>query len=238
MNLSRLVLAALLALLALPAGAHAEDGALVIRMQGMDCDGCNKRLATVFGGLPWLEDVHANFLEQAACGRLVGDVDEPALQAALGEGPHTVVGVERVAVCPETLRGRLPSPWEGRAEGVDVQVISHGEQVDLRAHLVEGKYTIVDFGAPWCAPCHEVAESLRAYLLDHDDVAVRAVELEGATAQDSYEQPVVGQHLANVPGIPWLVVHAPDGKVLGRSQSLDRTLKAIEKHREREARRK
>lgn len=238
MSHSRLLLLASLLLVVGPRPALAADEFLVIRMEGMDCAGCNERLTSVFGGLAWLDDVHASFLEQAACGRLLGPVDEPALQQALGEGPHTVVGVEAVDACPPALRGPLPSAWEGRTEGVDVQVISHGETVELRDHLAEAKYTIVDFGAPWCAPCHEVAESLRAYLLEHGDVAVRAVELEGATAQDSYEQPVVAQHLTNVPGIPWLVVYSPDGKVLGRSQSLDRTLKAIDKHRAKEARRK
>ncbi len=76
------------------------------------------------------------------------------------------------------------------------------------------------------------------YLDAHGDVAVRAVELAGETAQVSYEQPVVAQHLAYVTGIPWMVVYAPDGKVISKTQSVDKTLAAIDKHRVKMAKKK
>ena len=239
------VLLSLAALLAVPAFASAgteaatADRYLLISMEGMDCAGCNKRLGKVFGGLEWLDDVHASFASQAACGKIVGDVDEPALQASLGtEGPHKVVGTKVVDVCPEGLRGHLPQPWDGKTEGRDVVVISNGELVDVGARLAAGKYTIVDFGASWCGPCHEAADAISAYMDEHADVAVRAVELGGETAQESYEQPVVAQHLAYVSGIPWLVVYTGDGKVISKTQSLDKTLAAIDKHRAKMAKKK
>lgn len=225
---------ALLLLVASPARADtgpAVSRYLLVTMEGMDCAGCNKRLSTVFSALDWLEDVNASFASQAACGRLVGDLDEPALQLALGEGPHKVLGSKVVDVCPEGLRGRLPQPWDGKAEGLDVTTISHGEVVDLTAHLAANKYTIIDFGASWCGPCHEAADALAIYLAENSDVAVRAVELGGETAQDSYEQPVVAQHLSYVSGIPWLVVYSPDGKMVGKNRSVEKVMALIAKHR-------
>ncbi|MCO4773898.1 MAG: thioredoxin family protein [Deltaproteobacteria bacterium] len=234
-------LIALVALL-LPSVATAEDEAdryLLISMEGMDCVGCNKRLSNVFSSLEWLEDVHASFAVQGACGRLTGDVDEAALTASLGtEGPHKVVKTAVVAVCPDGLRGALPTPWDGKTEGRDVTTISHGEKVDITAHLAADKYTVVDFGASWCGPCHEAAETIATYLDAHADVAVRAIELDGETAQASYEQPVVAQHLAYVSGIPWLVVYSPAGKVISKTQSVDKTLASIDKHRAKMAKKK
>ena len=49
-----------------------------------------------------------------------------------------------------------PNPW-GDTDGLDVQVISHGEAVELEDHLVQGKFTVIDVGASWCAPCHDAA---------------------------------------------------------------------------------
>jgi thiol-disulfide isomerase/thioredoxin len=227
-------LALLLLFVASPVRAETEPVSsqyLLVQMEGMECAGCNKRLGTVFSGLDWLDEVHASFAVQAACGRLVGTVDEPSLQTALGEGRHKVLGTKVVDVCPEGLRGRLPQPWDGKAEGLDVVTISHGEVVDLDEHLAAGKYTVIDFGASWCGPCHEAADVLATFLEEHSDVAVRAVELGGETAQDSYEQPVVAQHLSYVSGIPWLVVYSPDGKVIGKNRSVEKVMALISKHR-------
>lgn len=221
----RLIVASLLL------AAPAQAASLVVRVQGMDCAGCNNTLRVALEALPFLSDVNASFAEQAACGALVGAVDEAAVQQAVAGIGYVFASAEQKEACPASLRGALPEPWATRGDGLDVQTISHGEVVDLGAHLAEGKYTIIDFGASWCAPCHEVAERIAAYLADHRDVAVRAVELGGGDPAASYEQPVVAQHLAYVDGVPWLIVRAPDGRKLVQTNSVHKALAAIDKHR-------
>ena len=228
-----LVLLGLLA--ALPATATAEPPPetvrFVVKVQGMDCAGCNTKVVKALTDLSFIHTVHASFAAQAACAEGAGAVDEDAVTAAIAGLGYTYGGLEWVDDCPKGLDGVLPGPWEGKTAGLDVTTISKGEEVDVRAHLAAEKYTIIDYGAPWCGPCHEAADALVTYLGAHPDVAVRVVDLAGQTAEASYAQPVVSQHLKYVSGIPWLVVHAPGGKVLGKGPSVEKLLAIVDAHR-------
>ena len=96
-----------------------------------------------------------------------------------------------------------PGIWEQHGQGLDVRRISSGQEVELTAHLREGGYTVVDFGAPWCGPCHASAEQLAGYLGAHADTAVREVSLEAEDPNASFALPVVAQHLRYAPGLPF-----------------------------------
>ncbi|MEE2828469.1 MAG: thioredoxin domain-containing protein, partial [Myxococcota bacterium] len=102
---------------------------------------------------------------------------------------------------------------------------------DLKGHLVDDKFTIIDFGAPWCGPCHTAAETLSAYLRDHKDVAVRVVNLRADDVTLSYALPAAQQHLLYAPGLPWFLVYSPSGRVIHKSTSVEKVLAAIEKKR-------
>ena len=219
-------------LLAGPAAASSSDH-VVVRVSGMDCAGCNNKVTSALEGLAFVTAVQSSFSAQAACGDLVGPLDEAAVRAAIDTTGYGFVSVEAVAACPPDLLGAAAAPWDRHEAGLDVVTISHGEGVDLAANRATGKYTVFDFGASWCGPCHEAAGVLAAYLGEHADVAVRVIELGGADPAASYAQPVVSQHLSSAPGIPWLIVQGPDGKVLKRTPSPDKAIAAIDRHRSR-----
>ena len=118
------------------------------------------------------------------------------------------------------------SLWEG-AEG-DVEIVSTGERFSMRKTRAKGKYTIFDFGAIWCPPCQQVAKQLKPIVKDHPNLAVRSVDL-GSDATESFDHPVVFQHLSDVEAIPWLVLLDPNGKVIYKGSDLDEIMALLPK---------
>ena len=45
--------------------------------------------------------------------------------------------------------------------GQSIEVISHGQQIDISKHLALGNVTIVDFYADWCGPCKAVEPTIQ-----------------------------------------------------------------------------
>ena len=145
----------------------------------------------------------------------------------MGAG-YEIGSIEAVDACPPGVDGRgKPSPWSD-THGLDVRIVSTGDKIALKDQRVDGKFTIVDFGASWCGPCHLLAKRVAAYMKTHDDVAVRAVELEGATPEASFALPVARQHLSFAPGLPWVIAFAPSGRKIYEGGDVDALLAAID----------
>jgi len=210
----------------------------VLDIKGMICSSCSSKVKETLLGSKGIESAFVSHLAGQACIATTGAFDASVARAALQIADYEMTAHVAVTSCPDELKGKLPDPWETRSKGLNVESISQGQPVDLKAKLVAGSYTIIDFGAPWCAPCHDAAELLVAYLKLHPDVAVRAVNLSGETPEESYQQPVVAQHLQYVKGVPWFLVYAPGGKVLYRGTQVDKAMSSIDKHRTRAAKKK
>lgn len=88
----------------------------------------------------------------------------------------------------------------------DVAVVSKGEEVDLVAHAVRGKYTVYDFYADWCPPCRVLDVQLRGLASRHPNLAVRKIDIVDWTT------PVVAQH--GIHGLPHMILYGPEGERL------------------------
>jgi thiol-disulfide isomerase/thioredoxin len=106
-----------------------------------------------------------------------------------------------------------------------VTLSREGETVGpLEKHRVEGKYTVFDIFADWCAPCRLIDARLREITAERKDVAVRKLNVV------SFESPLARELGPDFETLPFVVVFSPDGKrtdILGADLAkLDRTLGA------------
>jgi copper chaperone CopZ len=200
-----------------------------VDIDGMTCIGCADKVTKALDGLSFLSETNTSVPAGSACSSLNGELVESAMSTVITELGYTSKSISIVDTC-ESEASIFPENW-AEVEGLDVAVISHGDEVDLSDHAVMGKFTIYDFGAPWCAPCHVAEKMLKDYLRDHDDVAVRAIVLDSQNPKESFALPAAHQHLRSAPGLPYFVVVNAKGKAVFKGSDVAKLLKKIDKKR-------
>jgi thiol-disulfide isomerase/thioredoxin len=88
-----------------------------------------------------------------------------------------------------------------------VEVISHGAQVDINQHLALGKVTLVDFYADWCGPCKHLAPTLEQMARTDPEIALRKIDIV------NWKTAVVKQY--NIRSIPHVNVYNRSGRLVG-----------------------
>jgi thioredoxin 1 len=91
--------------------------------------------------------------------------------------------------------------------GQPVEVISHGEQVDINQHLALGNVTVVDFYADWCGPCRRLTPSLEQMAVSDPQVALRKIDIV------NWRTPVAQQF--NIHSVPQVNVYNRGGRLVG-----------------------
>jgi thiol-disulfide isomerase/thioredoxin len=100
----------------------------------------------------------------------------------------------------------------------DVAKISRaGEAVRLRDHVVPGKVTVFDFYALWCKPCRVVDAHLRQVLAEHDDVALRRLDVV------DFDSPLARKYLNAADALPYLLVYDRRGRRIAAIVGIDLT---------------
>ena len=104
---------------------------------------------------------------------------------------------------------RLPIPSAApiTARAQQVEVISHGAQVDINQHLALGNVTVVDFYADWCGPCRQLSPMLEQMASADPDIALRKIDIVDRNTA------VVRQY--NVNSIPQVNVYNRGGRLVG-----------------------
>ena len=202
---------------------------LDVQIQDMHCTACEAKVAKALDALPFLANTTVSFALGRACAEVEGTVDKTAVVTTLTDLGYTIPAVEETTDC-DLSQATLPKNWAD-TDGLDVKVISWGDRVELSDHRAKDKFTIYDFGAPWCSPCHAAEVLLKQYLQEHADVAVRAIVLNSPDPKTSFNMPAAAQHLMNAPGLPYFIAINPRGKVISRGVDLPKVLKQIDKRR-------
>ncbi len=196
-----LPLALLLPTLAL---ASTLQGHAVVKVGGMTCGGCEEAVRAGLEGVEGVTSV-GPVVHDRTCVDLDAPVEEDVLRDAVTRRGFEVLAVAQVSACPtgEPEARTRTALWSDPGE-LDAQVVSYGETFHMDEALVPGKTTIIHFGADWCGPCRVAEGVLKAELPGREDVAVRAVVLEGRTPRQSFAHPVVEQY--GIAGVPMILV--------------------------------
>ena len=103
---------------------------------------------------------------------------------------------------------KLPAPAAVVAgRGQQVEVISHGTQVDIAKYLAPGNVTVVDFYADWCGPCKQLSPSLEQMARTDPQIALRKIDII------NWKTPVVRQF--NIHSIPQVNIYNRGGRLVG-----------------------
>ena len=121
------------------------------------------------------------------------------------------------AALPVLLVAAACGPKAPAGPPADLAIITHGEKVDLEAHLAKGKYTVVDFYASWCPPCRVVGPALeRLATAEPARLALRKVDVVDWT------MPVVEQY--GIEALPHLMLYDAEGKRIAEGDAVYKAL--------------
>ena len=174
---------------------------LEFSVAGMSCAGCAQNATKALKKIGGVRTVTVDFASQHAVLNTSREITREQIEEALG-----TFGFEARFPGDTILQ---PLSEEEKA-GLDIATASHGEAFELADHLTAGKITIFDYYADWCGPCHLLTPKLERLLLKYDDLALRTVDIS------SWESEAAQQ--ANLPGLPYVRIYGPQGKLLGSVQ--------------------
>jgi thiol-disulfide isomerase/thioredoxin len=97
--------------------------------------------------------------------------------------------------------------------GQSIEVISHGQQIDVSKHLALGNVTIVDFYADWCGPCKMVDPTIKELAQSDPEIAVRKIDIV------DWSSAVAKQY--NVHTLPRVEVYGRKGQLIGTVRGAD-----------------
>jgi thiol-disulfide isomerase/thioredoxin len=108
----------------------------------------------------------------------------------------------------KNTQDKLQAPTAAVAgRGQQVEVVSHGAQVDMAKHLVLGNVTVVDFYADWCGPCKQLSPSLEQMARTDPEIALRKIDIV------NWKTAVVKQY--NIHSVPQVNVYNRGGRLVG-----------------------
>jgi len=114
----------------------------------------------------------------------------------------------RTVAAPAAGSGQQVKPATPLADrGQQVNVITHGAQVDITKHLALGNVTVVDFYADWCGPCRQVSPSLEQMAKTDPQIVLRKIDIV------DWHTPVVKQF--SIHSIPQINVYNRGGHLVG-----------------------
>lgn len=185
---------------------------------GLSCDACAASAKDALVKVRGVKSAEVTYATKKARVVSTRPIDDQEIRATLGK-----LGFEaRFANDPAT-----PALTPAERARLDIAIASRGEAFDVRKHLARGKYTIFDFWAEWCGPCHVLTPKIEQLVKSRPDVALRTIDLknwDSDAAKQATEE-------FKLPGLPYVRVYGPDGRFLGAvvGNDIDKIRRLVER---------
>lgn len=112
----------------------------------------------------------------------------------------------------------LPQPLtEKEKEGLDIKTITGGDKIKFKDHLTQGKITIFDFYADWCAPCRVFSPKVERLLLTNDNLALRKVDI--VDWKSNLSKQLTKEY--KLPAMPFTLIIDDQGNLVGKVEGND-----------------
>lgn len=196
-------LPSLFLLLMMAAGAAAQQTFVSkFEVAGLACDGCAGTAQRALQAVSGVVGAEVTFETRRARVEATRPIDPAELRATLAKFGFEARFAGDPIVKPLTAEERA---------ALDITIASNGEAFDIRKHLARGKFTIFDFWAEWCGPCHVLTPKIERLVQERPNVALRTIDLK------KWDSPAGRQASKEfkVPGLPYVRVYGPDGKFVG-----------------------
>jgi len=182
-------------------------GRVVLSLQNLSCQSCGAGVVTAVKAVGGVSEAafDKDTIELGVAFDATQTTPDAILAAGRTSGEKMVLGAGE---------GSYAAAVEHPAE-YDSVVISRGEEVNIAAHLVAGKVTVVDFYADWCGPCRRVAVIMNTIMSERDDVALRKIDII------DWDTPVAQQHMSGIASLPYTIIYDPTGREVRRITGLD-----------------
>lgn len=208
---------------AVAAGAAAQATSVSeFEVAGLSCDRCAATATQALRELPGVVKAEVVFATRRARVEASRPIHAAELRAALAKFGFEARFPSDAVVKPLTAEERAV---------LDIKVASRGEAFDVRKHLARGKFTIFDFWAEWCGPCHVLTPQIERLVQERPNVALRTVDLK------EWESPAGKQATKDfkVSALPYVRVYGPDGRFVGEVvgndiQRIKRLVAEVESH--------
>ena len=188
---------------------------------GLACTSCAVTATRALEGIPAVVHATVDFASKKARVEATRTIPEEEIRLALAK-----YGFEARFPRDEVIE---PLSEQERAL-LDIRSASRGgEAFEIRRHLAPGKYTIFDFWADWCGPCHVLTPKLERLVRDRADVALRKIDLQ------KWDSPAGKQATRQfkVPALPYVRVYDPNGTLVGEvvGNDIDKVKTLLERRR-------